>query len=141
MRASYRLSQLSSCRSSGRPGNHSPHIPRPRRSRPATLRLPETPAETLPPTNALYMWAADTVPRLLRDRERDKFLCYAWAHALTNVDWAEALKLWWLKAHAQAVRRGRLQLPDTPKPTPAPEPPPFYDVELHAQLQADIMFM
>jgi hypothetical protein len=28
------------------------------------------------------------------DRERDKFLCYAREHGLTNVDWSEALKLW-----------------------------------------------
>ena len=68
----------------------------------------------------------------------DKFLCYARAHGLMHVDWAEALKFWWLEAHARAVRRGALQLPVAPGPTPAPEPPLLYDAELHAQMQADI---
>jgi hypothetical protein len=67
-----------------------------------------------------------------------KFLCYARAHGLTNVDWSEALKGWWLEAHARAVRRGELQLSTAPKPAPAPEPPPLYDAELHAQMKADI---
>ena len=92
----------------------------------------------MPLTDALRRWAADTVPGLPLDHERDKFLCYARAHGLTNVDWSEALKFWWLEAHARAVRRGTLQLPTAPRPAPAPEPPPLYDVELHAQMQADI---
>jgi hypothetical protein len=65
-------------------------------------------------------------------------LCYARARGLTNVDWSEALKLWWLKAHARAVRRGALRLPAVPKSAPTPELPPLYDAELHAQMQADI---
>jgi hypothetical protein len=65
-------------------------------------------------------------------------LCYARAHGLTNVDWSEALKLWWLEAHARAVRRGTLQLQTAPSPAPAPELPPLYDVELQAQMQVDI---
>jgi hypothetical protein len=51
---------------------------------------------------------------------------------------SEALRFWCLEAHARAVRWGTLQLPTTPRPMPAPEPPPLYDVELHAQMQADI---
>jgi hypothetical protein len=118
------------------PGRRSPSTPRPRST---PRRPPETPApETLPLTDALRRWAADAVPGLSLDRERDKFLCYARAHGLTNVDWSEALKLWWLEAHARAVRRGQLQCPVAPRPAPAPEPPLFYDVELHAQMQADI---
>jgi hypothetical protein len=46
--------------------------------------------------------------------------------------------LWWLEAHARAVRRGELRLPTVPEPAPAPEPLPIYDVELHAQMQEDI---
>jgi hypothetical protein len=120
-------------------GNDFSHAPRPRRPRPVTMRPPETPTpETLPLTDALHRWAADTVPGLSLERERDKFLCYARAHGLTHVDWSEALKLWWLEAHARAVRRGTLQLPTTPGPTTVPEPPPVYDVELHRQIKADI---
>jgi hypothetical protein len=92
----------------------------------------------LPLTEALRSWAADVVPGLALDHERDKFLCYARARGLTNVDWSEALKLWWLEAHARAVRRGALQLPAAPRPALALEPPPLYDVELHAQMQADL---
>jgi hypothetical protein len=128
----------------GRPRSLNPsgHHPLPsthlQRQRAAT-RLPETPApETLPLTDELHYWAAEAVPGLPLDRERDKFLCYARAHGLTHVDWSEALKLWWLEAHARAVRRGALQLLAALEPTPAPEPPPLYDVELHAQMQADI---
>jgi hypothetical protein len=126
------------------PGTHlrngQPHVPRAQRPRLAPIRRPETPApETLPVTNDLRGWAANTVPGLPLERERDKFLCYARAHGLTNVDWSEALKWWWLEAHARAVRRGELQLPTAPRPAPAPEPPPLYDVELHAQMQADIV--
>ena len=103
------------------------------------MRPAETPApETLPLTDDLRRWAADTVPGLPLERERDKFLCYARAHGLTHVDWAEALKFWWLEAHARAVRRGTLQLPTAPGPTPTPEPSPLYDAELHAQMQADV---
>ena len=65
-------------------------------------------------------------------------MCYARARGLTNVDWFQALKLWWLEAHARAVRRGALQLPSAPKPAPVPEPLPLYDVELHTQIKADI---
>jgi len=117
-------------------GYRSPSVPRPQ---PAPRRPPETPApETLPLTEALRRWAADTVPGLPLDHERDKFLCYARARGLTNVDWSEALKFWWLEAHARAVRRGALQLPAVPRPALAQEPPPLYDAELHAQMQADI---
>jgi hypothetical protein len=118
------------------PGPSSPSTPRPRST---PRHPPETPApETLPLTDELHRWAADVVPGLPLDRERDKFLCYARARGLTNVDWSEALKLWWLEAHARAVRRGILQCPAVPRPAPALEPPPPYDIELHAQMQADI---
>jgi hypothetical protein len=119
--------------------NGQSHAPPSRRPRPATTRPPETPApETLLITDDLHRWAADAVPGLPLDHERDKFLCYARARGLTNVDWSEALKLWWLEAHARAVRRGALQVPAAPRPAPALEPTPLYDVELHAQMQADI---
>ena len=128
--------ESTSPRPSTSPRYRSPSPPRPRST---PRRPPETPApETLPLTEALRRWAANAVPGLPLDRERDKFLCYARAHGLTNVDWSEALKLWWLEAHARAVRRGALQLPVAPGPAPAPEPPPVYDAELQAQMQADI---
>lgn len=118
---------------------NTPHTPSSQFSRSTAKRSFETPApETLPLTDALRRWAADTVPGLPLDRERDKFLCYARAHGLTNVDWSEALKLWWLEAHARAVQRGELQHPVAPRPAPAPESPPIYDAELHAQMKADI---
>jgi hypothetical protein len=108
-------------------------------SRPAAKRVLETSApDTLPITEALRQWAAEAVPGLALDRERDKLLCYARAHSLTNVDWAEALKGWWLEAHARAMQRGELQLPAAPRPEPRLESLPFYDAELHAQMQADI---
>jgi hypothetical protein len=117
-------------------GPSSPSTPRPRST---PRRPPETPApETLPLTEALRSWAADTVPGLPLDRERDKFLSYARARGLTNVDWSEALKLWWLEAHARAIRRGELQRSAAPRPAPALEPPPVYDAELQAQMKADI---
>jgi hypothetical protein len=125
--------------SSGVPAEHPPDALTPQFSRQAAKRPFETSApDTLPIAEALRQWAADTVPGLSLDRERDKFLCYARAHGLTNVDWSEALKLWWLEAHARAVRRGELQRPAAPTPAPAPEPPPLYDAELHAQMKADI---
>jgi hypothetical protein len=128
--------EFTSPQPSTNPGHRLPSAPRPRST---PRRPPETPApETLPLTEALRRWAANAVPGLPLDRERDKFLCYARAHGLTNVDWSEALKLWWLEAHARAVRRGQLQCPAAPRPAPAPEPPLLYDVELHAQMQADI---
>jgi hypothetical protein len=140
-----REKKLSLHNHTGRPGSLNPsgHHPlpstRPQRQRAATRSL-ETPApETLPLTDDLRRWAADTVPGLSLKRERDKFLCYTRAHGLTHVNWAEALKLWWLEAHARAVRRGDLQLPAGPKPMPVPEPPPLYDAALHAQMQADIV--
>jgi hypothetical protein len=121
------------------PRNDPPRTPQPRHPRPTTRQPSETPApDTLLLTDALHRWAADTVPGLPLDRERDKFLCYARARGLTNVDWSEALKFWWLEAHARAVRRGTLQLQAAPRPALALEPPPLYDVELHAQMQADI---
>jgi hypothetical protein len=121
------------------PETDPPHASPPWRPRPAITRSRETPApETLPLTNALHLWAAEVVPGLPLERERDKFLCYARARGLTNVDWSEALKLWWLEAHARTVRRGALQLPAALGPVPAPEPPPIYDGKLHAQMQADI---
>ena len=117
-------------------GYRAPSTPHPRS---IPRRPPETPApETLFITDALRRWAAETVPGISLDHERDKFLCYARARGLTNVDWSEALKFWWLEAHARAVRRGTLHLPAVPAPTLAPELPPLYDVELHAQMQADI---
>jgi hypothetical protein len=119
--------------------NGRPHVPQPQRPRPAPTRPPETPTpETLLLTDGLRRWAADTVPGLPLERERDKFLCYARAHGLTHVDWAEALKFWWLEAHARAVQRGALQFPAASGPAPTPEPPPVYDAELHAQIKADI---
>jgi hypothetical protein len=124
---------------SASPRNNPSRTQQPRRPRPTTRQPPETPApETLPVTEALRDWAADAIPGLSLDHERDKFLCYARAHGLTNVNWSEALKLWWLEAHARAVQRGTLQLPAAPRSTPAPEPPALYDAELHAQMQADI---
>jgi hypothetical protein len=121
------------------PGNNPPRIQQPRRPQPTPRRPQETPApETLPLTDDLRRWAADAVPGLPLDHERDKFLCYARARGLTNVDWSEALKFWWLEAHARAVRRGALQLPAVPKSAPILEPPPLYDVELHTQIKADI---
>ena len=126
-------------RPSASPKHGQPQTPQPRRPRPTMPRLLETPApETLPLTDVLRRWAADTVPGLSLDHERDKFLCYARAHGLTNVDWSEALKFWWLEAHARAVQRGTLQQPSAPRPAPTPEPPLVYDAELHAQIKADI---
>ena len=108
-------------------------------SRPATPRPLETSApDTLPVTEALRRWAAEAVPGLPLDREREKFLCYARAHGVTNVDWSEALKGWWLEAYARAVRRGDLQPMAVPTPARAPDPPPAYDPALHAQMKADI---
>jgi hypothetical protein len=128
--------ESTSPRPSTSPGPSSPSTPRPRST---PRRPPETPAPgTLLLTEALRRWAADAVPGLPLDRERDKFLCYGRARGLTNVDWSEALKLWWLEAHARAVRRGALQVQAVPRPAPALEPPPLYDVELHTQMQADI---
>jgi hypothetical protein len=57
---------------------------------------------------------------------------------LTNVDWSEALKLWWLEAHARAVRRGNVTPLAVPTPEPTLELPPLYDAELHTQIKADI---
>jgi hypothetical protein len=108
-------------------------------SRPVTKPSLETSApDTLPVTEALRRWAAEAVPGLPLDRQRDKFLCYARAHGLTNVEWAEALKGWWLEAYDRAVRRGELRRPAGPTPAPTPEPPPLYDAELRAQMRADI---
>jgi hypothetical protein len=139
MRDSYRLSQLPSCGSSYRPGNHAPHIQLPQRPRPATTGLEETSApETFPLTGDLHRWAADTVPGLSLKRERDKFLGYARVHGLIHVGWSEALKFWWLEAHARFVRRYELQHPAVARPTTVPGPPPVYDVGLHTQIKADI---
>jgi hypothetical protein len=121
------------------PTMNPPHTLTPKFSRSAAKRSFETSApDTLAITEALRQWATDTVPGLSVDRERDKFLCYARAHGLTNVDWSEALKGWWLEAHARAVRRGELQCPITPRSKFAQEPPPLYDAKLHAQMKADI---
>lgn len=120
-------------------GKHPPPALTPRYSRPTTQRALETSAPaTLPVTEALRHWAAEAVPALPLDREREKFLCYARAHGVTNVDWAEALKGWWLEAYNRAVRRRELQPPAVPTPTRAPDPPPVYDPALHAQMKADI---
>jgi hypothetical protein len=117
-----------------------PHPALPRKgSQPGARRSLETSApDTLPVTEALRHWAAEAVPGLPLDREREKFLCYARAHGVTNVEWAEALKGWWLEAYDRAVRRGDLQRLAVPTPAPTPEPPPLYDAELHAQMRADI---
>jgi hypothetical protein len=87
---------------------------------------------------ASLRWAADTLPGLFLEHERDKFLWYTQANGLTHVDRSEALKFWWLEAHACAVRRIELQLPAAPRSALVPEPLPLYDAELHAQMQADI---
>jgi hypothetical protein len=87
---------------------------------------------------ASLRWAADTLPGFFLEHGRDKFLWYTRAHGLTHLDRSEALKFWWLEAHARAVRRIELQLPTAPRPVPAPEPLPRYDPELHAQMKADI---
>jgi hypothetical protein len=116
-----------------------PVTPTPRRPRHTTTRPRERPApDDLPLTEALRQWAVETVPGLPFERERDKFLCYARAHGLTNTDWSEALKGWWLEAHARAIRRGDLLSPTARRPESGPESPPSYDPELHAQMKADI---
>jgi hypothetical protein len=108
-------------------------------SQPGARRLLETSApDTLPVTEALRRWAAEAVPGLALDREREKFLCYARAHGVTNVEWSEALKGWWLEAYDRGVRRGDLQPMAVPTPARAPDPPPAYDPALHAQMKADI---
>jgi hypothetical protein len=121
------------------PAEHPSHALAPKLFRPAAKRSFETSApDTLPLTENLRCWADEAIPGLPLDRERDKFLCYARAHSLTNADWVEALKGWCLEAHARAVRRGNLHLAANPSFTPTPKPPPLYDAELHAQMQADI---
>lgn len=121
------------------PAEDPPHAFTPKFSRPVAKRPFETPApDTLPITQALRQWAADAVPGLSLGRERDKFLCYARAHRLTNVDWVEALKGWWLEAPARAIQRGNITPLAVPTPEPKLEPPPLYDAELHAQMKADI---
>ena len=121
------------------PAENPPHALTPKFSQRAAKPPVETSApDTLPLTEALHYWATNTVPGLSLEHERDKFLCYARAHSLTNVDWSEALKGWWLEAHARAVRRGELRLPAAPRPERRLESPPPYDAELHAQMQADI---
>jgi hypothetical protein len=120
-------------------GEHSPPALTPRYSRPAAKWPLETSAPAaLPVTEALRRWAAEAVPGLPLDRERDKFLCYARAHGVTNVEWSEALKGWWLEAYDRAARRGDLQPLAVPTPARAPDPPPVYDPALHAQMKADI---
>jgi hypothetical protein len=89
-------------------------------------------------TNALHQWATHTVPGLSLERERDKFLWYARAHQLTNVDWIEALKGWCLEAHARAMSRRDIIPSALPRPEPQVEPPPLYNPELLAQMKADI---
>jgi hypothetical protein len=137
-----------SCNGSETPEPHDsladdpPVTPTPQRPRPAATRPLETHApDDLPLTEALHRWAAETVPGLHLERERDKFLCYARAHSLTNADWSEALKGWLLEAYARAVQRGGLQSPAVPTPAPEPEPPPHYDPALHAQMRADIAWL
>jgi hypothetical protein len=121
------------------PAENLPDAPTPTFSQPAAKRSFETSApDSLPITEALRQWAADAVPRLPLERERDKFLWYARAHKLTNVDWVEALKGWWLEAHARAMRRGDMTPSAVPASEPAPEPLPHYDPELHAQMKRDI---
>jgi hypothetical protein len=118
---------------------HSPPTLTLKGSRPVTKPSLETSApDSLPVTEALRRWAAEAVPGLPLDREREKFLCYARAHGITNVDWSAALKGWWLEAYDRAVRRGELRRPAGSTPAPMPEPPPLYDAELRAQMRADI---
>jgi hypothetical protein len=121
------------------PADDPPPTPIPQRPRQAATRPPEISAPAdLPLTEALRRWAAETVPGLHVERERDKFLCYTRAHGLHNADWSEALKGWLLEAHARAVRRGDLQSTAAPTPAPELEPQPHYDPELHAQMKVDI---
>jgi hypothetical protein len=121
------------------PADDSPPAPISQRPRQTAPRPPETPAPAdLPISDTLRPWAANTVPGLHVERERDKFLCYARAHGLTNADWSEALKGWLLEAHARAVRRGTIHSPAASTPAPGLEPPPSYDPELHAQMKVDI---
>jgi hypothetical protein len=67
-----------------------------------------------------------------------EFITVVLLDVVRRIHWGEALKGWWLEAHARALRRGDLPCPAAPRPAPAPEPPPLYDVALHAQMQADI---
>lgn len=69
---------------------------------------------------------------------RYEFITVGLLDVVRRIHWGEALKGWWLEAHARATRRGDLQQPAAPRPAPAVEPPPLYDGELHAQMQADI---
>jgi hypothetical protein len=69
---------------------------------------------------------------------RSEFITVVLLDVVRRIHWGEALKGWWLEAHARAVRRGILPLLTAPTPAPALEPPPVYDAELHAQIQADI---
>jgi hypothetical protein len=121
------------------PAENLPDAHTPKLSRPAAKRSFETSApDTLPITEAIRRWATDAVPGLSLERERDKFLCYARAHRLTNVDWIEALKGWWLEAHARAMRRGDTTPPAVLMPEPQLDSPPCYDDELLAQMKADV---
>jgi hypothetical protein len=121
------------------PAKNPPHALTATSSRPAAKRSCETFApETLFITETLHQWATDAVPGLSLQHERNKFLCYARAHKLTNVDWVEALKGWWLEAHARAIRRGDITPSAVLTPELTLEPPPLYDAELRAQMKADI---
>jgi hypothetical protein len=121
------------------PAADPPVTPTPPRPRPAARRpLESLTPDDLPLTEALRRWAADTVPGLHVERERDKFLCYTRAHGLHNADWSEALKGWLLEAHARAMQRGDLTPPAILRPERASEPQPCYDPELHAQMKVDI---
>jgi hypothetical protein len=125
-------------------GEHPPPALTPRYSRPVAKRLLETSAPAaLPVTEALRCWAAEAVPALPLDRERDKFLCYARAHGVTNIDWAEALKGWWLEAYDRAVRRGDLQPQATPRAEPVPglESPPEDRIPIEEVRQLTARFL
>jgi hypothetical protein len=67
-----------------------------------------------------------------------EFITIVLLDVVRRIHWGEALKGWWLEAHARALRRGNLPRPAAPRLAPAPEPPPRCDAALHAQMQADI---
>jgi hypothetical protein len=67
-----------------------------------------------------------------------EFITIVLLDVVRRIHWGEALKGWWLEAHARALRRGDLPYLAAPRPAPAPEPPPRYDAALHVQMQADI---
>jgi hypothetical protein len=69
---------------------------------------------------------------------RSEFITVVLLDVVRRIHLGEALKGWWLEAHARALRRGDLPRPAAPRPAPAAEPSPRYDAALHVQMQADI---